>query len=256
MHAPPDDLPRIAADILSRLRERRPRVHCMTNNVAQAFTANVLLAVGALPSMTISPNEIAAFVARCDALLINLGTFDDERRAAIEIALQHVAKRDLRWVLDPVFIDRSPLRAAYARALANRHPTTIRLNEAEFLALSAGGADENSLAHYAARMRAVLARTGATDVVTDGARIVKIGNGHPLMALVTAMGCAGSALIAACHVVEDDPLRASATALIVLGIAGEMAGARARGPGDFAVEIIDALHLLDREILLNRMRVT
>ena len=30
------ELPAIAADILERLRERRPRVHCITNAVAQA----------------------------------------------------------------------------------------------------------------------------------------------------------------------------------------------------------------------------
>ena len=58
------DLPVITADILERLRERRPRVHCITNAVAQHFTANVLLAAGAIPSMTISADEIGAFVAR------------------------------------------------------------------------------------------------------------------------------------------------------------------------------------------------
>ncbi len=64
------------------MRERSPRVHCVTNAVAQTFTANVLLAAGAIPSMTISADEIGAFVARADALLINLGTFDAERRDA------------------------------------------------------------------------------------------------------------------------------------------------------------------------------
>ena len=63
-----DTLPHIAADILTRLRARSPRVHCITNAVAQAFTANVLLATGAIPSMTLSADEIGAFVARADAL--------------------------------------------------------------------------------------------------------------------------------------------------------------------------------------------
>jgi len=73
MHAPkstplPSDLPDIAADVLARLRERKPRVHCITNAVAHAFTANVLLAVGALPSMTVAPEQIAQFVEIVDAL--------------------------------------------------------------------------------------------------------------------------------------------------------------------------------------------
>jgi hydroxyethylthiazole kinase len=32
-----------------------PLVHCMTNDVVQTFTANVLLAVGASPAMVIDP---------------------------------------------------------------------------------------------------------------------------------------------------------------------------------------------------------
>src|SRR3984893_15007185 len=81
------DLPLVSADILARIRARRPRVHCITNAVAQNFTATMLLAAGAVPSMTIASDEIADFVARADALLVNLGTLDPERRAAIEIAI-------------------------------------------------------------------------------------------------------------------------------------------------------------------------
>src|SRR3981189_1509578 len=81
------DLPLVSADILARIRARRPRVHCITNAVAQNFTANMLLAAGAVPSMTIASDEIADFVARADALLVNLGTLDPERRGAIQIAI-------------------------------------------------------------------------------------------------------------------------------------------------------------------------
>ena len=70
MHAPVE-LADIAADVLARIRERAPRVHCITNAVAQNFTANVLLAAGARPSMTISPEEVGSFVASADALLDN-----------------------------------------------------------------------------------------------------------------------------------------------------------------------------------------
>src|SRR6516165_9811042 len=81
-------LPALAADVLSRVRARGPRVHCLTNAVAQNFTANVLLAAGAVPSMTAAPEEIAQFVAHADALLINLGTLDRERREAAGIAVE------------------------------------------------------------------------------------------------------------------------------------------------------------------------
>ena len=49
MHAP-IELADIAADVLARIRERAPRVHCITNTVAQQYTANMLLAAGAVPT--------------------------------------------------------------------------------------------------------------------------------------------------------------------------------------------------------------
>src|ERR1700732_477405 len=55
------DLPDIAADVVARVREKSPRVHCLTNTVAQNFTANVLLAAGAGASMTGAPGGVAGF---------------------------------------------------------------------------------------------------------------------------------------------------------------------------------------------------
>src|SRR3954463_12359207 len=158
-----DELPHITADILARLRARAPRVHCITNSVAQTFTANTLLAAGAIPSMTLSAEEIGAFVARADALLVNLGTFDEERREAAAAALQVVSERRTPWVLDPVFIDRSEPRARHAKSLVAQNPDAIRLNAAEFIALNGAEPDEAALTRYALDTLAVVALTGMID---------------------------------------------------------------------------------------------
>ncbi|MBZ0147074.1 MAG: hydroxyethylthiazole kinase [Pseudorhodoplanes sp.] len=255
-HALPRDLPALAADVIARLRERAPRVHCLTNTVAQAFTANILLAAGAIPSMTIAPQEIADFAARADALLVNLGTFDTERRAAIEIALEQAAERSRPWVLDPVLIDVSAPRAVYARALAARKPAAIRLNAAEFSALAGAPVSAEALAHAAANTGSVIGLTGTTDIVSDGQYSLTIANGHPLMHAVTAMGCAASALVAACLCVEKDAFVATASALLAFSVAGEIAAGSAKGPGSFAIHFIDALHNLDRTALTERARVS
>jgi hydroxyethylthiazole kinase len=255
MRAPPCKLSVITADILERLRERRPRVHCITNAVAQTYTANVLLAVGAVPSMTTAPREVKAFVARADALLVNLGTFDSERQRAARLAIAAARKAGTPWVLDPVFIDRSKPRAAFARSLLAERPRALRLNRAEFEALAGKALDESELAPFARRHRTVVGLTGEVDLVEDGERRAAIANGHALMARVTAMGCAGSALVAACLAVESDAFVATAAALIAMGVAGELAAARARGPGSFAIEIIDALYNLDRNTLAERAKV-
>src|SRR5262245_59027445 len=191
-HTSTDDLAAASADVLERLRARSPRVHCITNAVAQNFTANVLLAAGARPSMTIAPEEIAAFVASADALLVNLGTFDRERRDATDTAIEVAADEGLPWVLDPVLIDRSEPRAAYARALVERSPRALRLNAGEFTALSGMTPEPEALRRYALDALTVIGLTGAVDLVADGARLATLRNGHELMGRVTAMGCVAS----------------------------------------------------------------
>jgi hydroxyethylthiazole kinase len=251
-----DDVPQIAASLLDRLRTRGPRVHCITNGVAQNFTANALLAAGAVPSMTLSAEEIGAFVAGSGALLVNLGTFDTERRVATGIAVQTAARESLPWVLDPVFIDRSAARADFARALIGQGPKAVRLNRSEFSVLAGGETTQGMLAAYARDNKIAIGLSGEADLVSDGERLASIANGHPLMAKVTAMGCAASALVAACCAVEPDAWRATAAALVIVGVAGELAAAKAEGPGSFAVAILDALHNLDGPTLIARARVT
>jgi hydroxyethylthiazole kinase len=76
------------------------------------------------------------------------------------------------------------------------------------------------------------------------------------MAKVTAMGCAGSALLTASLAVEPDAFQAAVAALAVIGIAGELAAENSAGPGSFAVAIIDVLHNLDERALAARLKVS
>jgi hydroxyethylthiazole kinase len=255
MHAPVE-FAGIAATILARIRARAPRVHCITNTVAQQYTANMLLAAGAVPSMTISPDEIASFVTGADALLVNLGTFDAQRRAAIEVAVGAANAAGVPWVLDPVFIEIAPARAAFARELIGRGPAVVRLNTSEFAALSEGDPAGDAPSRFADRHATVVALTSGRDLVTDGTRRALVANGDPMMAVVTAMGCAGSALVGAALAVETDAWLAAGAALAAFGVAGEVAAEHARGPGSFAAAIIDALHGLDRVTLRTRTRVS
>ena len=97
--------------------------------------------------------------------------------------------------------------------------------------------------------------SGATDWVGDGDRFAAIANGHVLMAKVTAMGCAVSSLVGACLAVEPDAWLATAAALTIAGVAGELAAEKAAGPGSFAVAFIDTLFNLDGPTLIANARV-
>src|ERR1700745_2728854 len=169
MHAP-IELADIAADVLARIREAAPRLHCITNSGAQQYTANMLLAAGAVPSMTISADEIGAFVAGADGPLVNLGTSDAERNSALEVAVKIAAGKELPWLLGPVFVDRSPGRAQFGRALLAARPSVVRLNRGEFTALSRNKAESEAAARFAEVNATIAALTGDVDIVTDGRR--------------------------------------------------------------------------------------
>jgi hydroxyethylthiazole kinase len=224
-----------AGDSLRRIRDRAPRVHCLTNTVAHTLTANLLLAVGAVPAMSMALDEIADLVAGSGALVVNLGTLDEARRAAMSRAVAVAGEKAKPWVLDPVMVDRAPARLAFARTLLAQRPAVVRGNSDELAAL--GDLDT------------VVAETGPVDVVRDATRVVRLAGGHPLMARVTGLGCAASALVAAFCAVEDDPLQAAAEALLVLGRAAELAAPAAVGPASFQVALLDKLYSLDAETL-------
>jgi hydroxyethylthiazole kinase len=242
-----------AAAILAKIRAEAPRIHSITNSVGQGFTANMLLAAGAVPSMTTSAEEIGDFVASARAILINLGTLDDERRHAIGLTVVAARASKIPWVLDPVFVDRSPSRLALARTLLQRGPAVVRLNRLEFSALAGGGEDQ--VRRVAQQNATVVALTGVTDTIADARRTAQIENGHVLMSKVTAMGCAGSALVAAALAVESDPFVAATGALTCLGIAGELAAKRCKGPGGFASAILDVVYEMTDDDIHARARV-
>jgi hydroxyethylthiazole kinase len=226
---------------LKLLRERAPRVHVLTNVVAQHFTANILLAAGATPSMTVAADEVSDFTSSANALLVNIGTLDTNLRKAIPRAIAAAKVRKIPFVLDPVLIDRSRPRLKFADAILAAGPTIVRANAAEFAALAGMPASDPAAMHFAREHKCVVAITGAVDLVTDGRRVVQLANGHPLMARVTAIGCAESALVAAVAAVEPDTFIATVAALSLINIAGETAAKDAKGPGSFAVGLLDAI---------------
>ncbi|MEX0590057.1 MAG: hydroxyethylthiazole kinase [Xanthobacteraceae bacterium] len=250
-----EDLALQASALVAHVRERRPRVHCITNTVVQELTANVLLAAGALPSMTTSADEIGHFVSGADVLLVNLGTFDRERRDAVEIALEVARDDGIPWVLDPVLIDRSEPRAEMARTLAMKEPRVVRANAAEFSALARAEPTSETLDRFALDHITVAACTGVTDYVTSGAKRVRIENGHPFMAQVTGIGCAGSALVAAMVAIEDDEFLAAVAGLLLMNVAGELAAESAKGPGTFAPALLDMLATVEAARIVERARL-
>ena len=258
----------IAGD-LRAVRERAPLVHNVTNLVVMQQTANALLAIGASPIMAHAEAELDELLQLAGALVLNIGTLDPAWIAAMERASAAARGRALPIVLDPVGAGASRLRTETAlRVLSRGGVTVLRGNASEILALSgAAGATRgvdsthpSDAAREAARDLAVrygcaVAVSGAVDHCLDATREVRVHNGVALMARITGMGCTASALCGAFCAVQPDALRAAVDAMAVMGVAGELAFAAARGPGTMAASFLDALHQLDFAELDRRLRI-
>ena len=230
--------------VFERVRSQGVRVHCLTNSVAQNITANVMLACNITPSMTSSLDEIPDFIRSVRGLLINLGTLDVARREVICTALDTVSVSPLPVVLDPVKVDRSPLRLQFAQKVLGMGTTVLKANRAEYEALKTTISSE-----------ALVIRTGSKDEILGRQRAVRVWNGHPLMDRVTAVGCALGGLLAGFAAMENDQELAAVAALAVYGVCGEIAAETSLGPGSFAPAFLDSLYGLSAEQFDQRLKV-
>jgi len=246
------------ADDLRAVRERAPLVHNVTNFVVMQQTANALLAIGASPIMAHAEAELDELLAYAGALVLNIGTLDAPWIRAMEAALAAARARALPVVLDPVGAGASRLRTDTAmRLLGSGGVTILRGNASEILALAgAAGATKGvdstlssdaareAAQGLAARYRCAVVVSGVVDYCIDRTREFRVNNGVAMMARITGMGCTASALCGAFAAVQSDPLHAAVDAMAVMGVAGELAFAAARGPGTMAASFLDALHHL------------
>lgn len=261
----PSDL----SSALTALRERPPLVQCLTNIVVAQWTANVLLAVGAAPAMVDNPREAGPFAAITGGVLVNLGTPYQETASAMQLTVEAARAAGTPWVLDPVAAGGLGWRTELAHQLvAVAAPTILRGNASEVLAMvgGAGGsgvdstdAPESAVDAASALARAhamVVAVSGPVDHLSDGDRLVRVGNGHRWMTQVTGVGCALGALMAGFAAVVADPLVAATAATAVLTVAAEGAARRSAGPGSFAVALLDELSALTPDALAERANLS
>lgn len=241
--------------IIAKLVKTRPLVHCLTNEVVQEITADVLLAAGASPAMCVAEEEAGYFAGISSAVLVNIGTPYEQRVRSMKLAVQAARAKSIPWVLDPVAAGVIPWRDSLISQFVDMNPTVVRGNASEILALAGMGSggrgvdslDSSSSAVSAASKLAektggVVVVTGETDYITDSRRIIEVPGGNILATLVVGTGCSLSALTAAFCAVEEDRLKAAAAACMLAKRAQERAARAAKGPGSFRLEYLDALY--------------
>lgn len=262
--------------LFSRIREKRPLVHCITNYVTVNDCANILLAAGVSPVMADDTGEVEEMTALADALVINIGTLNARTVEAMCLAGRRANALGRPVVLDPVGAGATALRTETAKRLLEKiRFTAIRGNASELRALrgtasSTQGVDaaesdavqadriDDALAFVcdvAKQTGSIIAMTGAVDIISGsgGTQCAIIRNGHPMMASVTGTGCQLSALLGASLAVHgEDPFTGTVHAVLTMGIAGEIAHRRltpADGNATYRNYIIDAVcHMTDTDV--------
>ena len=260
--------------IFENVRTRSPLIHNITNYVTVNDCANMVLACGASPIMADDAAEVEDITTICGGLNINIGTLNSRTIESMLLAGKKANQLGHPVVFDPVGAGASRLRTDTAfRLLHEIKFTVIRGNISEVKTLASGtgttkGVDadvadkvtEASLDHavafakkFAAETGAVVAITGAIDIVADAQTAYCIRNGNPMMSSITGTGCQLSALTAAFVTANPDtPLESAAAAVCAMGLAGEIAHKRLTpldGNSTYRNYIIDAIYNMTPEQL-------
>ena len=260
--------------MLENVRGKCPLIHNITNYVTVNDCANIVLACGASPIMSDDQSEVEEITTICGGLNINIGTLNQRsiegmfRAGAKANALGHVV------LLDPVGAGASALRTNTAVELMEKIKFTVirgNISEIKTLALGSGttkGVDADVadavtdanldsavkfVKDFAAKSGAIVAVTGAIDLVSDGTACYVIRNGRPEMGKITGTGCQLSGMMTAYLVANpDEPLKAAAAAVCAMGLAGEIGWSHMKpedGNSTYRNRIIDAIYHMDGETL-------
>ncbi len=262
------------AQIFENVRKKVPLIHNITNYVTVNDCANMLLACGGSPIMADEQDDAVEITAICSGLNINIGTLNQRTIPAMFAAGKRANELGHPVVFDPVGAGASGLRTDTAVQLLKKIRFSVirgNISEIKTLAFGSGttkGVDadvadritEENLdqavdfaKEFAHRTGAVVAITGAIDIVADGERVFCIRNGHPMMSSITGTGCQLSALTAAFVTANPElPLEAAAAAVCAMGLCGEIAHRRLtelEGNATYRNYIIDAMYRLAPDAL-------
>ncbi len=256
------------------VRNTVPLVHNITNYVTVNDVANVILACGASPIMSDEPDDVEDITSVCGSLNINIGTLHKSSIEAMYLAGKRANELGHPILLDPVGAGASTLRTNTAVGLMKELKLTVirgNISEIKTLALGSGTTkgvdadvadkvtDENLddavsfVKKFSEKSGAIVAVTGAIDLVSDGKACYVIRNGRPEMGQITGTGCQLSGMMTAFVAANpQNPLEAAAAAVCAMGLAGEIGYSRmADGDGNstYRNRIIDAIYNMDGAML-------
>jgi hydroxyethylthiazole kinase len=219
--------------------------------------------------MAHAAEEVEDMVAIASALVINIGTLSEEWVQSMLKAARRAKEKGIPIVYDPVGAGATPFRSETIGMLLDfAAPAVLRGNGSEIMAsagaaagtkgvdsAAAAGAAVDSARRLSQQHGCVVCVSGETDYIIENKNMAMIKNGHPLMPRVTGLGCTASALCGAFAAINPDHFAATVSAMAVMGIAGEIAAERSKGPASLQVEFLDALYNMKGEDIEERLKM-
>lgn len=248
-------------DAWTLLKLQQPLVHCITNNVAANYVANILLAAGASPAMIDNPFEAESFAKISGAISINTGTPTTEQTKAMLITAKVCLDNNKPWVLDPVgYGSILAWRSQTIDQLIQFKPSIIRGNASEISTLAGNqvlskgvdstlsSVDVYEHAKVLLNQAECIAISGESDfiIANDLNAVIQVNGGSYLQPKITATGCALGALIAAYSAVTK-PSIAAIAAHIHFSIAGKLAFKISKNVGSFNIAFLDEVYAMTAE---------
>lgn len=241
-----------------KVRKSEPLIHNLTNNVVINFTANGLLAFGAIPMMSKEKIEVAQMAQIADAMLINIGTLLTSELESMIIAGKAANEKRIPVVLDPVGVAATTFRGQAIQALLTEVQfTVIKGNAGEMAHLvnieietrgtESKDADESLLREIAQkiakRYQTIAVITGEIDVICQTDTIKTNKTGHINLTKITGAGCLLGSIIAAGLTTTGNPLDNVYEVIRFYGQAAEkaMQDPEVAGTGTFLSRFLDEL---------------
>ncbi len=261
----------------SKVNEKKPVVHCITNYVTVNDCANILLGSGASPIMADEIREVEEIVDLADALVINIGTLNQSKVQAMIAAGKRANLNKIPVILDPVGVGASGYRKEAVRMLLDEIDfAVIRGNMSELKVIydfskTTRGVDAfeadtlsqknlkgsiEKMQLLARRHSCVIAISGAVDLICDQEDAYLVYNGNPAMGRITGTGCMLSALVGAFVSANEDHLKSTVATFILMGLAGEAAyekmAQNGEGYSSMRNHLIDGIATIKDEVIASK----
>lgn len=245
--------------MLTRIKNEKPLILNITNDVTMDFIANGLLSLGASPIMSKAQEEMSELVTFAQSIVINLGTLNNDFVMLCHEVCRLANQFEKPIILDPVGAGATRYRTTTAQQLLSQYEIAIlRGNASEVMSLTnmttmttkTKGVDSTAQSYVAVENAKELSShydmavviSGPTDIIVDRDHYQELHYGSALMPQVTGTGCLFSAIVAAFHAVEKNRFAACVAATAFYGMCGEKAAQAVRGPGSFKVKFLDELN--------------